>query len=109
MEMTDVQNNAVEPWLEELHGLSYQNDLEPFQDWEGQEKGEVLGKGSKVEQITRVKGRLEQKPQIWKEDLASLFVIGCIEEGCPCCVNHLSIGMLIKDQQRFMRYLLQKQ
>ena len=32
MEMTDVQNNAVEPWLEELHGLSDQDDLEPFQD-----------------------------------------------------------------------------
>ena len=82
MEMTDVQNNAVEPWLEELHGLSDQDDLEPFQDWEGQEKGEVLGMGSKVEQITRVKGRLEQKLQFWKENLqVSLFVIGCIEEG----------------------------
>ena len=82
MEMTDVQNNAVEPWLEELHGLSDQDDLEPFQDWEGQEKGEVLGMGSKVELITRVKGRLEQKLQFWKEDLqTSPFVIGCIEEG----------------------------
>ena len=27
MEMADVQNNAVEPWLEELHGLSDQDDL----------------------------------------------------------------------------------
>ena len=34
MGMTDVQNNAaVEPWLEELHGLSDQDDLELFQDW----------------------------------------------------------------------------
>ena len=98
MEMTDVQNNAVEPWLEELHGLSDQEDLEPFQDWEGQEKGEVLGMGSKVEQITRVKGRLEQKLQFWKDQQASPFVIGCVEEGykLPCCVNHLNIGMLIK-------------
>ena len=30
MEMTDVQNNAVELWLEELHGLSDQDDLEPL-------------------------------------------------------------------------------
>ena len=29
MEMTDVQNNAVEPWLEKLDGLLHQDDLEP--------------------------------------------------------------------------------
>ena len=69
MEMTNVQNNAVNPWLEKLHGLSDQDDLEPFQDWEGQKKGEVLGMGSKVEQITGIRGRLEQKLQFWKEGL----------------------------------------
>ena len=30
--MTDVQNNAVEHWLEKLHDLSDQDNLEPFQD-----------------------------------------------------------------------------
>ena len=69
MEMTNVQNNAVKPWLEKLHGLSDQDDLEPFQDWEGQKKGEVMGMGSKVEQITGVRGILEQKLQFWKEGL----------------------------------------
>ena len=37
--------------------------------------------GSKVEQITRVRGRLEQKLQFWKDLQVSLFVIDCIEEG----------------------------
>lgn len=108
-DLLDDQRETMQPGL---NGWSDQDKLEALQGWEGEEKGEILGRGSEVEQITRVKGRLEQSLQFWKEVLqASPFVISCIEEGykLPLLLNHLNTGMLIKGQQKSMKDLLQKQ
>ena len=52
------------------------------QSWKDHKEGEISGTGSMVEQITKVKGRLHQSLEFWREKLqASPFVIGCIEEG----------------------------
>ena len=52
------------------------------QNWEDHEEGEISGTGSTVEQITKVKRRLLQSLEFWREKLqASPFVMGCIEEG----------------------------
>ena len=52
------------------------------QNWEDHEEGEISGTRSTVEQITKVKGRLQQSLEFWREKLqASPFVMSCIEEG----------------------------
>ena len=52
------------------------------QNWEDHKEGEISGTGSTVEQITKVKGQLQQSLEFWREKLqASPFVMSCIEEG----------------------------
>ena len=88
-EELDPQEGDLRLGLDGQDGLPNNDDLEALQDWEGQERGEIVGTGSNVEQITQVKGRLEQNVQFWKEDLqASPFVISCIEEGYKLPLLH---------------------
>ena len=53
-------DDQFEPGWDNQEGIPDPDEFETLQDWKGQEKGEIKGTVSKVEQITGVKGRLEE-------------------------------------------------